>query len=82
MHEKHESEGIFAIKFDDKINEYFSCVSCVLCVSWLNKKCVMGALEPRIGVHGWVWVRCFQEHEYARIDTNAYVMGIWNHEMH
>ena len=35
MHEKYESEGIFAIKFDDKISEYFSCV---LCVSWLNKK--------------------------------------------
>ena len=32
MHEIHESEGIFAIKFDDKISEYFSCVS------WLNKK--------------------------------------------
>ena len=24
----------------------------------------------------------FQEHEYAPIDTNAYVMGIGNHEMH
>ena len=42
----------------------------------------MGALEPRKGVHGWVWVRCFQEHGYAPIDTNVYVMGIWNHEIH
>ena len=24
----------------------------------------------------------FQEHGYARIDTNAYVMSIGNHEMH
>ena len=24
----------------------------------------------------------FQEHELALIDTNAYVMGIWNHEKH
>ena len=23
-----------------------------------------------------------QEHEYALIDTNAYVMVIWNHEKH
>ena len=41
-----------------------------------------GYLEPRKGVHGLVWVRCFQEHECAPIDTNAYVMSIWNHEMH
>ena len=32
--------------------------------------------------HGWVWVWYFQEHGYAPIDTNAYVMGIWNHEKH
>ena len=38
----------------------------------------------------WIWnhekaytdVVFFQEHEYGRIDTNAYVMGIWNHEKH
>ena len=24
----------------------------------------------------------FQEHEYAPIDTNAYVMGVGNHEKH
>ena len=30
----------------------------------------------RNGVHGWVWVRFFQEHEYARIDTNIRLMGI------
>ena len=41
-----------------------------------------GYLEPRKarntrnGVHGWVWVRFFQEHEYARIDTNIRFMGI------
>ena len=27
-------------------------------------------------------MRFFQEHELALIDTNAYVMGIWNHEKH
>ena len=42
----------------------------------------MGALEPRICVHEWVWVWYFQEHELAPIDTNAYVMGIGNHEKH
>ena len=36
-------------------------------------------LEPRKGVHG---CDVFQEHELALIDTNAYVMGIWNHEKH
>ena len=36
-------------------------------------------LEPRMCVHG---CDVFQEHELALIDTNAYVMGIWNHEKH
>ena len=33
--------------------------------------------NTRIGLGG-----IFQEHEYARIDTNDCVMGIRNHEMH
>ena len=35
IHEMHERNRILDIKFNDKISEYFSCV---LCVSWLNKK--------------------------------------------
>ena len=31
----------------------------------------------------WYTNECvFQEHEYAPIDTNAYVMGVGNHEKH
>ena len=39
-HEKHERDGILAVKSDDKISVF-------LCVSWLNKKSVMCVLEPR-----------------------------------
>ena len=42
------------------------------------------ARKARKSVHGWNGFGCgvFQEHEYARIDTNVYVMDALKHEKH
>ena len=44
---------------------------------YTNEGDVCGFSRTRMCVHG---CDVFQEHELALIDTNAYVMGIWNHE--